>query len=82
MTTITPTRPAEQPAQELPPLTAADRMALAVGTRLILRTERHRVRRSEQAARAEQARTARARASVEAADHSTFEHRASAGPTW
>ena len=80
MTTTTITRPVEQ--QELPELTGVDRAALAIGTRLILRAEQHRVRRAERAARTEQARTAQAASRAAGAARDTFEHRAWAGPTW
>lgn len=66
--------------QELPALSGIDRLALAIGTRLILRTEQHRLRRADRADHAEQARIARRDA--EQAARSTFEHRTWAGPTW
>lgn len=68
------------PMQELPPLTVGDRLALALGTRLILRAEQHRLRRAERADRAEQTRSAHRHAEQTA--RSTFEHRTWAGPTW
>jgi hypothetical protein len=66
--------------QELPPLSTLDRLALTIGTRLILRTEQHGLRRAASADRAEQARIVHADA--DAATRSTFEHRVQAGPTW
>jgi hypothetical protein len=80
MNTTIVDRTAEQ--QELPELTGADRAALLIGTRLILRAEQHRVRRAERAARSEQARIARAEASAGDAARDTFERRALAGTTW
>lgn len=80
MTTTTIERRAAQP--DLPPLTATDRVALSIGTHLILRAEQHRVLRAERAARAEQARITRSTARAARATASTFEHRAYAGPTW
>ena len=82
MTTTTTEREAALQLQELPALTTTDRAALAIGTRLILRAEQHRVRRAERAARTEQARTAHAEAQAEHGRQSTFEHRALAGPRW
>lgn len=82
MTTTIQTVERQAEQHELPELTTADRVALAVGARLILRAERHGVRRAERAARTEQARTARAEATAAMASRSTFEHRAGAGPTW
>lgn len=82
MTTTTETVERRPVQQELPGLTATDRAALAIGTRLILRAEQHRERRAERAARTEQARTARAEARADGANRDTFEHRAWAGPTW
>jgi hypothetical protein len=81
MTTHTTTERDEHlQLQDLPPLTAGDRLALAIGTRLILRTEQHGLRRAARAGRTEQARTAHEDA--DAATRSTFEHRVHAGPTW
>jgi hypothetical protein len=82
MTTTIPTVDRQDGLQELPELTAADRVALAIGARLILRAEQHGARRAERTARTEQARTARAEASAAGAARDTFEHRAWAGPTW
>lgn len=69
-------------AQHLPALAPADRLALAIGTQLILWGERHGRARSDRAARAEQARTAHAAADAATASRSTFEHRSWSGPTW
>jgi len=78
MTTHTITERDEAlPLQELPPLSGVDRLALAIGTRLILRAERHQQR---PVAHVERARTARS--SAAAAARGTFEHRVWAGPTW
>jgi hypothetical protein len=79
--TTTTTRPADA-AHELPELAAADRLALTIGTRLILWGERDRQRRAERAARAEHARTARAAEQADAANAGTFERRTQAGPRW
>jgi hypothetical protein len=81
MTTRTTTTERDDAPQlrELPPLTTADRLALAIGTRLILRTEQRRLRRAARADRAEQARAGRADADADA--RRTFEHRTWAGPT-
>lgn len=81
MTTHITTERREPPQQrELPELTAGDRLALALGTRLILRTEQRRLRRADRADRGEQARIADRDA--EQAARRTFEHRVWAGPTW
>jgi hypothetical protein len=69
-------------APPLPAIGHADRAALALGTQLILWGERHRQRRADRAARAEQARISHAAADADAASRSTFEHRARSGPTW
>lgn len=69
-------------APHLPPLAATDRLALALGTQLILWGERQRQHRAARADRAEQARASHAAAHVETTSRSTFEHRAAAGPTW
>ncbi|MBW4042100.1 MAG: hypothetical protein HIU86_08220 [Acidobacteria bacterium] len=82
MTTTTTARAADLHVHELPALTTADRAALAIGTRLILRAEQHRVRRAERAARTEQARAAHAAAQAELGRQRTAEHRALAGPRW
>jgi hypothetical protein len=82
MTTTTTEREAALQPQELPALTPADRVALSLGAQLILRAERHRVRRVERAARTEHARTAHAEERAESGRRSTFEHRALAGPGW
>jgi hypothetical protein len=81
-TTTTGARTADLQQQELPELTATDRAALAIGARLILRTEQHRVRRAERAVRTEQARLTHAQAQAEHGRRSTFEHRTLAGPRW
>ncbi|GAA2754442.1 hypothetical protein [Amnibacterium kyonggiense] len=64
---------------DLPELTATDRLALTIGTLLILRAERHRARRAD---RAEHARAAHAEAHAAATADAAFERRAMAGPTW
>ena len=81
-TTSTAARAAELHRLELPALTTADRAALAIGTRLILRAEQHRVRRAERAGRTEQARIAHAAARAEHGRRSTLERRVWAGPRW
>jgi hypothetical protein len=63
---------------ELPPLSAADRVALRVGLALILRGQR----RAEAAERAEQARRSNAVERAAQSRDTTFEHRSHAGPTW
>ncbi|MGT2426754.1 hypothetical protein [Amnibacterium kyonggiense] len=84
MTTTTTTTATGRPAvqDDLPALTATDRAALAFGARLILRTEHHRARRAERAARAEQARTAGASARAATMRDAAFAHRTAAGTTW
>jgi hypothetical protein len=82
MTTTTTTTVRPTPAGDLPALTAMDRAALVIGTRLILRAEHARARRAEQSARAEQARITRAEARAASMADTAFEHRATAGPTW
>lgn len=82
MTPTTTTRPAEPHLQELPALTTADRVALSLGTQLILHAERHRVRRAARAARTEATRSSRAAARAEQATTATFERRTLAGPRW
>lgn len=69
-------------AEHLPALAPSDRLALLLGTQLILWGERHGRARSDRAARAEQARTAHAAADAATASRSTFEHRSWSGPTW
>lgn len=88
MTTTTTTtvtaapRPAGTDAHELPALTTGDRIAVALGAHLILRAEQHRVRRAEQAARAEHARVAGASTRAAQASDTAFSHRTLAGPRW
>lgn len=69
-------------ASPLPALAPADRLALALGTRLILWGERQRQLRADRAVRAEHARTSHATARAATAASTTFEHRSWAGPTW
>jgi hypothetical protein len=69
-------------AQQLPALAPTDRLALALGTQLILWGERQRQLRAARADRAEQARIAHAAAHAATASRSTFEHRSWSGPTW
>ncbi|GAA4745112.1 hypothetical protein GCM10025783_16100 [Amnibacterium soli] len=69
-------------APHLPALAPTDRLALALGTQLILWGERQRQLRVARADRAEQARASQAAARADAASRDTFEHRAAAGPAW
>ncbi|MGT2426753.1 hypothetical protein [Amnibacterium kyonggiense] len=63
---------------DLPQLSIADRLALRLGLRLILRAQRH----AEHQERAEHARRCRGAELAEAARATAFERRHQAGPTW
>jgi hypothetical protein len=69
-------------APHLPALAPTDRLALALGTQLILWGERQRQLRADRAARTEQARRSHAAARAASASSTTFEHRSWSGPTW
>jgi hypothetical protein len=69
-------------AEHLPALAPSDRLALLLGTQLILWGERQRQLRAARADRAEQARTTQAAAHAATASRRTFEHRSRSGPTW
>jgi hypothetical protein len=86
MTTTTTTLEREADAAlhatPLPALAPTDRLALALGTQLILWGEHRRQQRADRAARTEHARTSHAAARAASASHATFEHRSWSGPTW
>jgi hypothetical protein len=68
--------------EELPTITPVDRLALRLGTRLILWGARRRQHHADHADRAEQARLAQAARSADCAAADAFERRTLAGPRW
>ncbi|WP_375389030.1 hypothetical protein [uncultured Amnibacterium sp.] len=73
---------AELLLREPPRLAPAERLALRLGLRLLLREERRRAVRADTIARTEQTRRTRAARQADDAADRTFEHRTWAGPTW
>jgi hypothetical protein len=73
-----------RPPDELPPLTATDRLALRLGLALLLWGQQRAERRArlDGAERAESSRRSRAADRAAHARDTAFEHRQHAGPTW